>query len=222
MNPSVSPTERGLTKSRIEALCDGVFAIAMTLMIFNIKVPEIPSELVGAELAHNLFNLCPQFLVYAMSFVMLGVYWVGHHNQYHYIRHTNRLLLWINVAFLLCVTFIPFSTALLGRYPTQQIALVVYALNLILVGIVLFVHWHYALSRRLLDAELDPVLVKLASRRILLAPAILVLAVVFSFVSTNISLGLCAIIPVLYVLPGRIDRHWTPTHTANRKRFSSK
>jgi uncharacterized membrane protein len=218
----VSSSDRGLTKSRIEALCDGVFAIAMTLMIFNIKVPEIPSELVGAELAHSVFSLWPQFLVYAMSFVMLGVYWVGHHNQYHYIRHTDRLLLWINVAFLLCVTLIPFSTALLGRYPTQQVALVVYALNLILVGIVLLLHWRYAISHRLLDSELDPVLVKLATRRILLAPAILVLAVVFSFVSTIISLGLCAIIPVLYVLPGEIDRHWRPPHTANRERFSAK
>jgi uncharacterized membrane protein len=73
----------------------------------------------------------------AISFVMLGVYWVGHHNQYHYIRRVDRLLLWINMAFLMCITVIPFSTALLGKYLTQQISVVVYALNLILVGIVL-------------------------------------------------------------------------------------
>lgn len=206
--------EKGLAKGRIEALCDGVFAIAMTLMIFNIKVPEIPDEMVGATLADDVFRLWPQFLVYAISFVMLGVYWVGHHNQYHYIRRTDRFLLWINVAFLFCVTLIPFSTALLGRYPTQQVAVVVYAVNLILVGAVLLTHWRYAVSHPgLVGSDLDPVQVKLASRRILLAPAILVIAVAFSFVSTIFSLALCAIIPVLYILPGRIDRHWKSAQT---------
>ena len=213
MDPSVPTNERGLTKTRIEALCDGVFAIAMTLMIFNIRVPEVPGDLVRTRLAPILFSLWPQFLVYAISFVMLGVYWVGHHNQYHYIRRTNRLLLWINVAFLLCVTLVPFSTALLGRYPTEQIAVVVYAVNLILVGIILLVHWRYAVSRRgLVDSDLAPDLVKQASRRILLAPAILVLAVAFSFLNTIVSLALFAIIPAVYILPGRIDRHWKPSH----------
>jgi len=219
MDRAVPASDEGLAKGRIEALCDGVFAIAMTLMIFNVKVPQIPTELAPAKLANEVYDLWPQFLVYAISFVMLGIYWVGHHNQYHYIRCTDRWLLWINVAFLFFVTLIPFSTALLGRYPAQQIAVVVYASNLIIVGILLLIHWRYATSQPgLVDSDLNPVLVRQASRRILLAPILLTFAVVFSFVSTIISLVLCAVIPVLYVLPRRIDRHWRLTHSMNRQK----
>ena len=181
-------------------------------MIFYIKVPQIPSERVTAELTSRLLDLWPQFLVYVISFVMLGVYWVGHHNQYHHIRRTNRVLLWINNALLLCVTLIPFSTGLVGSYPTHQVAVVLYASNLILVGLVLFIHWRYATSRRVLvDRDLDPVLIRLASRRILMGPAILALAIVFSFVSTPGGLVLCGLVPVFYIVPGKIDRYWEPT-----------
>ena len=79
----------GLSKTRIEALTDGVFAIAMTLMVFDIKVPPV-AQMDQLNLRHELIQLWPRFLAYVISFVMLGVYWVGHHNQYHYIRRTYR------------------------------------------------------------------------------------------------------------------------------------
>jgi hypothetical protein len=85
----------GLSKTRIEALTDGIFAIAMTLMVFDIKVPAV-AQMNQLNLRHELIQLWPRFLAYVISFVMLGVYWVGHHNQYHYIRSTDRPLLWIN------------------------------------------------------------------------------------------------------------------------------
>jgi len=199
----------GLTKSRIEALCDGVFAIAMTLMIFNIKVPEIPTELVPGKLVHEVFILWPKFLVYAISFVMLGVYWIGHHNQYHYILRTDRAFLWINIFFLMCVSIIPFSTGLLGQYPTARTALVVYGLNLIMVGGLLYAHWWYATRRyRLVEGDIHPEVVRLAKHRILTAPVASLMAICISIVSTRLSLALFALIPFLYMIPGRIDRQW--------------
>jgi uncharacterized membrane protein len=213
MSSSSQTGAGGLSKSRIEALCDGVFAIAMTLMVFDIKVPEVSPDAAKATLVREVLHLWPRFLVYGISFVMVGVYWVGHHNQYHYIRRTNRWLLWINICFLMFVALIPFSTALLGRYPDRQLSVGIYAANLILVGVFLYLHWQYATSRRrLVDADLDPVLIRLARRRILLAPVILVAAAALSLVSTAISILLFALIPVLYVLPGRIDWHWTAPH----------
>ncbi len=212
LNRSVSFGSGRHTTTRVEALSDGVFAIAMTLMIFNIKVPQIPNERVTAELTLRLLDLWPHFLVYAISFVMLGVYWVGHHNQYRHIRRTNRILLWINNALLLCVSLIPFSTGLVGSYPTHQVSVILYATNLVLVGLALFAHWHYAISRRVLvDQNLDPVLIRLASRRILIGPALLALAIAFSFVSTLGSLALCGLVPLFYIIPGKIDRYWEPT-----------
>ena len=78
----------GLSKTRIEALTDGIFAIAMTLMVFDIKVASV-AQMDQLNLRHELIQLWPRFLAYVISFVMLGVYWVGHHNQYHYIRRTD-------------------------------------------------------------------------------------------------------------------------------------
>ena len=110
------------------------------------------------------------------------------------------------------MTLIPFSTALVGSYPTHQVSVILYTTNLVLVGLALFVHWHYATSRRVLvDQNLDPVLIRLASRRILIGPALLALAIAFSFVSTLGSLALCGLVPLFYIIPGKIDRYWEPT-----------
>jgi uncharacterized membrane protein len=198
----------GLSKTRIEALTDGIFAIAMTLMVFDIKVPVV-TRLAGFSLRHELWQLWPRFLAYAISFVMLGVYWVGHHNQYHYIRRTDRVFLWINIFFLMCASSVPFSTSLLGQYPAERIAVIVYGLNLMMLGGFLYVHWWYAThDHRLVEEDAHPELVTLAKRRILMGVVASMVAICLSFVSTRLSLAVFTLIPVLYLLPGRIDRHW--------------
>jgi TMEM175 potassium channel family protein len=204
---ATEPQQRSaLDTGRVETLADGVFAIAMTLLVFNINVPSLVH---AAELPSKLFALWPRVLSYVISFVVLGVYWIGHHNQFAYIRRADRLFLWINILFLMCVAFIPFSAALLGQYPSQPIALVEYGANLIVVGAVLFVHWRYATSgRRLVDPKLDPALIRMASRRILRAPVAYVGAVALAFISVPVSLAIYALVPLLYILPGRIDQYW--------------
>lgn len=198
----------GLSKARVEALCDGVFAIAMTLMVFNIKVPEVAAGALGGA----LLGLGPEFLVYGISFVMLGVYWIGHHAQFHYIRRTNRALLWLNVVFLLLVAVIPFSTGVLGRYPGERAAVALYAGNLIGVGLMLYAQWRYATrGGRLVDADLDARVIRMASRRTLLGPAVLAVAIGMAWINTGISIAICAAVPVFYIVPGRIDRHWRLT-----------
>jgi len=198
----------GLSKVRIEALTDGVFAIAMTLLIFGIKVPVV-TPVTDKTLRHELVRLWPSVLTYVISFVMLGTYWVGHHNQYHYIRRTDRLFLWINIFFLMCVASIPFSASLLGQYPAARTALTVYGLNLIMVGGFLYAHWRYAThNHRLVERNIPPELVRLAKHRILVGPVASAMAACLSFVNVRLSLALFALIPLLYLIPGRIDRHW--------------
>jgi uncharacterized membrane protein len=144
----------GLTKTRIEALADGIFAIAMTLMVFDIKLPAGTTPL---GLRHELTRLWPRFLAYAISFIMLGVYWVGHHNQYHYIRRTDRAFLWINIFFLMGISLVPFSTGLLGQYSGERTALILYGLNLIMAGGLLYGHWSYATRHyRLVERQIPP------------------------------------------------------------------
>ncbi|HKV27287.1 MAG TPA: TMEM175 family protein [Candidatus Acidoferrales bacterium] len=199
----------GLTKARIEALTDGVFAIAMTLMVFNIHVPQFAHSPDAHGLARSLGRLWPSFVTYAISFFVLGIYWVGHHNQFHFIRRTDRNFLWLNLLFLFSVTLIPFSAGLIGQYSDQPTAVTFYGANLIATGIFLYAIWKYATGhRRLVDSDLSDLVVRKASRRIIIAPCAFVLAIALGFINTQASLALYAAVTVYYFLPSGIDLHW--------------
>ena len=203
------PSTRGLAKSRIEALSDGIFAVAMTLLVLDIKPPAV---IEAAALPRELLALWPRCLSYAVSFLMLGIYWVGQHKQFHLIRCADRTLLWINIVFLMTISFVPFSTALLSAYPLWPSAQTVYGANLIAIGLVLLWHWMYATHRhRLVDPELDDRMNRFVIRRILIGPALFALAIVLSSLSAVASLILYVVAPLIYVLPGRVDRHWQPS-----------
>lgn len=114
-----SPPTTGIGKGRIEALADGIFAIAMTLLILEVKVPSLlPGQL--EELPHRLLDLWPKIAAFVISFLVCGVFWVGHHAQLHYVRRADRTFLWLNIAFFLVISAIPFSAALIGEYPGSR------------------------------------------------------------------------------------------------------
>ena len=203
----------GLSIVRIEAFADGVFAIVITLLILDIHVPQVQGEPVGPQLVRELVAMWPKYLAYAMSFIIVGVYWVGHHAQFRFIRHANRTLLWINILFFMCVAFVPFSAALIGEYRHEQIAVIIYGVNLIVVGACLYLHYWYATHKhRLVDADLGEHQIATTKRRILIAPIMCLVAIGLSFVSTSLSIILYVLLPIPYILPGRIDIHWARTH----------
>lgn len=207
-----------LSRNRIEALADGVFAVAMTLLVLDIKVPELQPPLETGDLPLKLLALWPKFLSYVISFVILGVYWVGHHIQLSFIRRADRPLLWINVLFLLWVALVPFSTALLSEYSKTQVAIAIYGANLIAIGLTLALHWWYATTeRRHVDPDIHPNLVRSAMKRTLMAPVIYLIAIALSFFRAELSLILYAVVPVLYILPGRLDIHWGGRHQDKSK-----
>jgi uncharacterized membrane protein len=206
----------------MQALSNGVFAVVITLLVLNIQVPQIAESVLSRELVLKLFGVWPKLLVYALSFLVVGIYWVAYRNTFHYIKRSDRTLLWLNILLLLCIVFIPFPTALLGQYPGQQISVVIYAGTLVLTGLVLQLLWWYVTSSyRLVDREIDPRLVQRATRRNLMAPLIYLLAIGISFLSVQISLVFFVLVPVLYIFPGRIDRHWTQRHSANEASVSA-
>ncbi|MFZ0911247.1 MAG: TMEM175 family protein [Candidatus Acidiferrales bacterium] len=207
MTEKKSMTMIGLTKGRIETLTDSVFAIAMTLMVFNMKVPEIPSNAVDWELSRKLFGMWHFFLVYAISFTVLGIYWIGHHNQFHWLRTTDRRSLWINLAFLFSVTLIPFSTILAGRYPEQRDAVIFYGANLILVGLLLFAHLSYAAGPgHLLEPNVHPGMIRFAKQLILSGPLACVVAIIVAFSHPRVAGVLYLLVPAFYVVLPGVDR----------------
>jgi len=209
----IKPTA-GLNTNRIEAFSDGVFAVAITLLVLNLQVPQLATSVVSRELVSKLIELWPKLLIYVLSFVIVGIYWVAHHNSFHYIKRSDRTLLWFNLLLLLCIVFIPFPTALVGEYPEQQISIVIYGSTLVITGLVLQLLWWYATSGyRLVARDIDLRLVQQATRRNLAAPLIYLLAIGVSFLSVQISLIFFILVPLYYIFPGHIDRHWRQRNT---------
>jgi len=205
----------GIGKGRVEALADGVFAIAMTLLILEIKVPDIPP----GELSHlprAILALWTKALVYVASFLVIGVFWVGHHAQLHYIRHTNRPFLWMNLVFLLLVSAVPFSAALLGRYPNEPIAAVLYCLHLSGTGFMLLGQLSYAAGPGLLFSnQVGSGFIRAARRRLLLGPSLYLIAAVFAVFSPLVSELLCLLVLAIYIRPGTVDGHWRSSKLSN-------
>ena len=199
--------QSGLTKSRIEALTDGIFATVMTVLVLALSLPQtILSE---SDLEGEIAKLSPHILAYTFSFVVLGVYWIGHHNQFHYVKRTDRVFLWVNIFFLLTIGFVPFSTSVLGEYPFSPTAVRVYGANLAATGLALYAVWWYATSQhRLVEKDLDPHIVSLAKRRTIIGPIVSVLGIGFSFLDTRVSLVLYLLLIPFFIRPSHIDIHF--------------
>jgi uncharacterized membrane protein len=206
----------GLTTERITAFSDGVFSIAITLLVLNLHVPTVPSNVlphdVPGKLLDQLHTQWPSLLSYILSFVIVGIYWVAHHNMFHYIKRSDRPFLWINILLLMCVAFIPFPAGLLGQYPTQPISVIIYASSLILTNLMLSLLWWYATSNhRLVDQDIDPHFVRTVNRRNMTAPVVYLVSIGLSFLSPLASLIVFFLFPLYYIFPSHIDLHFTPT-----------
>jgi len=198
-----------LSTHRIEAFSDGVLSIVITLLVLQLSIPIVSATAADAELSRRLIEMLPKLFSYVISFAIVGIFWVGHHSLFHFIICADRTLLWLNNLFLLCVGFIPFPAALLGAYGTRRVAVIVYGASLALTGLTLALIWKYAThDRRLVSDDLHPQAVRSGLRRILLGPALYGVSMVLCFVSVWISLAIYVIVPLIYILPGRIDRHW--------------
>ena len=120
-----------MNKQRLEAFSDGVYAIVITLLILDIRIPEVEPEALG----RMLVKLLPQLFTYILSFFVVGLYWHAHHQVSVQVKQVNSAFIWLNLVWLLFVSVLPFPTSLLGRYPFQSIPLTIYGVNLILVNV---------------------------------------------------------------------------------------
>lgn len=191
---------------RIIALSDGVFAIVITLLVLEIKVPEIPHELVAKELSHAVIELVPKMIAHAISFVVLGIYWISHHNTFMHIKRHDRVLLWLNILFLLCVASMPFPTGLLSEYPNERISVIAYALPLVFAGVSMDIMWWYASTHCLLDeTQNDKNFIAFVHRRNLAAPIAYLFAIGISFISLTLAKFVFIVVGLYYIFPNPLD-----------------
>ena len=194
-----------LSTKRVEALVDGVFAIAMTLLAFDLRVSDIFKSISNFNILSVISNIWPHLLIYAISFIILGFYWIEHHIQYDYIKSSSKYFLWINIFFLMFIALIPFSTGILGRYLGEQFSIVLYGINIILVGILSYFHWWYVNFRRIVIKDATPVVISSVKKSILVAPIIACISILISFFSLWVSLAIYALAPIYYIFSSRID-----------------
>jgi uncharacterized membrane protein len=189
------------TKNRLEALADGVFAIAMTLLVLELGVPLITGTSANAELTQRLLEMWPKFFAYVVSFLVLGVMWINHHLMFHHIKRADNRLVWINILMLMFVALVPFSTSLLGEYMQTQVAVVAYGANMLLTLIVGFILWAYATGKyRLVDRDIDPRLVKRTKIMFLVASLLFVIAIGVSFISPIASFYIYGLMALLSII----------------------
>jgi uncharacterized membrane protein len=198
---------RGLAKNRIEALADGIFAVAMTLLVLDIKSPvnlrfETPGDLVD-----YLVGLEHSFAMYAISFLVLAIFWIGHHVLFHFVRHVDRRLLWLNITFLLLVTFVPFSTDLLGDHGHLMLPVIVYGLNLIALGALLDLQLRYLrLHPALASPDLTPVVSARMHSEVKVYALIPLASMLTSLWSPRLGMYLYFLLVIPTFAPGRLDR----------------
>lgn len=193
-----------LSTHRIEALCDGVFAIAMTLLVLEIQLP--PSG--DASARKVLSDLWPSVASYAASFGVLGVYWVGQHTQFHFIRQADQVLLWMTLLFLMLIAAMPFSATLVGHFDFARWTVIWYGCHLIAIAIVHHLVWRYASHHgRLLHAETHATAIRLLERVSITPIFVYVAALGLAFISPQLSVLLYVTIPTVLILRAVLPKH---------------
>ena len=196
-----------MEKSRIAALVDGIFAVAMTLLVLDLKLPEGLKMSSDAEVWRQLLELTGRFSIYTLSFIVLGTFWIGHHSLFHFVRKVNRGLLWLNLLFLLFITLLPFSTNLLSGHTNLQIPIVVYGINLLLISSVSLLQLGYlAHHAELSHDQLTPSWIANIRRRTSIPVVIVVASIAISFYKPNFALSTYWLLMVFHFLPGRHHR----------------
>ena len=200
-----TPGRAGLSPRRLEALADGIFAIAMTLLVLELRVPAVTAP---GELASALVDLWPRFATFFISFVVLGVYWFAHHQTFYFLVRVNRTVVWLSLFFFLGAVLIPFVASLLDSYPLDPVALSLYGAVLGLLAIVGYVIWWYITGDRgLIDERLDPDIVRKVRRWIAAGPSIMPVAIGMAFVAPVVSLLIYIALQAVFVLFNPVDSY---------------
>jgi uncharacterized membrane protein len=194
----------GENLERLAALSDGVFAIAMTLLVLDLHVPAIAGIRSEHDLMLALSALAPQFVAFLMSFLTLGLFWVGQQTQFTAFTRADRDLAWIHIFFLLAVSVMPFSTALLAQFITYRLALVIYWFNILLLGTFLYVSWRYALRQGLVKEGTTAEVGAAVERRIIVAQALYAFGALLCIVNTYVSIAVIVLVQLNYVFAPRI------------------
>lgn len=206
MTESAAPKGNLIEKNRLEALVDGIFAFAMTLLVTTLILPH--GELVSRGSAETLIALVPDFYHYIIAFFVLAAFWTGHHEQFRRIHHVDRTLVTINIVTLFVVTLVPFSTSFIGDYDADVVSSILFELNLMILGLLFLVQWVY-ISRRLhlASEDLSSADIRERMNHNLILPAISLAGIVLAVAGVDSSTMIYMTTPLAEYLVDRYSRN---------------
>lgn len=195
------PAKETITTRRLEALTDGIFAFAMTLLVIFIEVPK-PHHLNNpAQFQMYVLEQYPQFVSYLITFLLLANFWIIHHHISRFIIKTNYLSLWMNIVFMLFIVLLPFSSLVIGDYPQSWGSVFLFTVNLFFVTGMLLLIWLYAsFKRRLINPDISGSRVKSITGQLFIGAFFCLLSILIIFFNTNAALYSYLLIPVFLLL----------------------
>lgn len=202
--PTLYNRIQGRNVDRLAALSDGIFAVAMTLLVLDLHLPSAAQVHSERELLLALAALGPQWLAYGMSFVTLGIFWAGQQTQLNHIGEGTRDLTWIHLGFLFAVTVMPLSTRLLAEFITYRAAIGIYWLNIFVLGAMLYWSWAHATRAGLMKPDIPPSIVASICRRILIAQSLYAAGALLCLFNTWVSIAAILGVQLNYALAPRL------------------
>ena len=196
----------GQSVERLAALSDGVFAVAMTLLVLDVRAPGVEAIHDERGLWAALGALGPRLTMCAMTFMTLGIFWVGQQTQLNHLKRSDRSLSWMHIVFLFAVSMTPFSTSLLAGFMAYRAALLVYWLNIAVLGGALYLSWVCALGLGLVREDISPEVAVAIKRRIVIAQGLYAFGASLCWISTYVSIGFIVLVQLYYAVAPRIPR----------------
>jgi uncharacterized membrane protein len=194
----------GRSAERLAAVSDGIFAVAMTLLVLDLHNPAHDPIHGEGDFLHALLMMFPQFITYLMSFLTLAIFWNGQQTQLNVFARANRHLTWIHMAFLFAVSVMPFSTRLLSEFIDYRSALLCYWGNVLVLGLVLYWSWRYASHAALIKDRTPPGTGEVVVRRILGAQALYAVGAALCVVNTYVSIAIIVLVQLNFAIAPRI------------------
>jgi uncharacterized membrane protein len=200
VEPFIHDKKKEFQLERMILFSDAVFAIAITLLVIELKVPEIPAPVTEDKVINSLAVIFPKFIGFLVSFFIIGLYWTVHHKLYGFVTGYTQKLLWINLFFLLGIILMPFSTSLYSEYIFYYLKtpVIFYTLNICFLGMMNFILWKYiSNSKNNISISFPPVLAGYYSFRALAVPIIFLIMLVAYLFVPKYAIAIPPLIPLI-------------------------
>ena len=193
-----------LPTRRLEALTDGIFAIAMTIMVVTIQIPIGPIHTTDL-FVQTASGIVPKYALYFLSFLLLAVFWVDHH-MFYMVKKTNFTLIWLNIFWLMFIALLPLSTSIIAQFPQHQLAQLIFDFNLLFIGLFFYLIWKYSVNKDLISEKVKPYYPYI-TRSLTFMPIIITIAIIVSFISPRWSMVVLFMIPIIFLVGRKIWPH---------------